>query len=1190
MTASGTRHLWLLGPARVEQIHTARSETQKQGADAPPRFRSRRTMSLLGYLVAERRPVAREFLAGLFWPDEVYARGRANLSRELHNLAQILPGCWELDRQAVAFVPSANTTVDLYQLPVLEAQERWAEAAELLGGEFLEGVTLDDNPEFENWLLGERERWRACAETVLTRVIEGHTRRGRYTDGLHNAQRLLQLAPWNEQAHRQVMRLLAWTGQRGAALRQFESCKRALSEELDVEPAVETVALYQQIQAGKLDLPPQLPAFLTEEKARHAFERPPFVARERELARLDVFLETALTGQGQVIFVTGGPGRGKTALLDAFARRAMTAHRDLLVAMGSCNAYSGLGDPYLPFRDVMGMLTGDVEARWDAGAITRDHARRLWAAFPLVVQALLDHDPHLVGVFIPRAAFLSRATAAGYDSAPWLPRLREHIKHSRTGSQDVEQSHLFEQITDVLRTITREQPLLLILDDLQWADAASIGLLFHLGRRLADADSRILIACAYRPEEVAIGRAGPSILRQAQGEAGSGQARRHLLAKPLSEFKRAFGNVWVDVAPAEAAQGRRFVDALLDAEPNRLAEGFHDRLFRRTEGHPLFTVELLRAMQERGDLLKDENGRWIEGSALDWELLPARVEAVIEERIDRLDPELQEILTVASVEGETFTAQVVAEMLAMDERTALRRLSGDLARRHRLAREQEEVQTGRGRLSRYRFGHVLFQDYVYKRLSPGERRLLHGEVAAALEGLYGDEIAEIAAQLAYHYTEAGQAEKAIYYLHQAGERAVQLSAYQEGIAHLTRGLALIEALPDFGREEKRLEHAQQELALQLALGIAWRGTKGYGPEAERAYTRARELCQQTGNTSQLCQVLGKLSILHFVSAEHQKAREFAEEALSLAQQAEDPLHIALGHWYLGSVLLFLGEYTAARAHLEQMIAFYEPQQHRSLVLLRGSDAGLCALANDACCLWCLGYPEQALKRSQEVLALARELGHPISLANVLYFAGCLFNKMRRDAQAFKDTAEELTRLSNEKGLSWSRGAASRRGEVLVIEGQVQEGIVPLREGIAVCRSFGSLRHLPGRLFSLAEAQAKAGHPGEGLITLAEALVLVEDTDERHWEAELYRLQAELLLAQGDEAEAEASLLKAIEVARRQSAKSWELRATVSLCRLWQKQGRVDEARQMLAEIYGWFTEGFDTPDLRNAKALLDALA
>jgi len=421
---------------------------------------------------------------------------------------------------------------------------------------------------------------------------------------------------------------------------------------------------------------------------------------------------------------------------------------------------------------------------------------------------------------------------------------------------------------------------------------------------------------------------------------------------------------------------------------------------------------------------------------------------------------------------------------------------------------------------------------------------------------------------------------------------VQLSAYQEGIAHLTRGLALLMALPDSGGKEHRLERAQQELALQLALGIAWITTSAPAPEMEKAYIRARELCQQMGETSQLCRVMGDLSIFYYVRAEHQRARELAEEALSLAQQAEDPLLVALGHWHLGVILFCLGEYTTALGHLERVIAFYNPERHhRSLVVLSVSDAGPSALAYAACCLWCLGYPEQALSRSQEALALARELDHAFSLADVLGYGGCLFNAMRRDAPALKDHAEELMRLSDEKSfVGWLGMATHFRGAALAMLGQVQEGMAQMREGMAARQSMGVRLDLSAKLGSLAEAQAKAGQPEEGLATLAEALAFVEETNERHWEAELFRLRAELLLMQGDDAEAEASFHKAIEVARRQQARSWELRATVSLCRLWREQGRMDEARQMLAEIYGWFTEGFDTPDLQEAKALLKELS
>jgi predicted ATPase len=299
----------------------------------------------------------------------------------------------------------------------------------------------------------------------------------------------------------------------------------------------------------------------------------------------------------------------------------------------------------------------------------------------------------------------------------------------------------------------------------------------------------------------------------------------------------------------------------------------------------------------------------------------------------------------------------------------------------------------------------------------------------------------------------------------------------------------------------------------------------------------------------------------------------------------------VGHWRLGYVHFALGEFTEARAHLEPVLAFYEPQHHRPLVLLSGSDAGVSALAYDACCLWCLGYPEQALSKSQEAMALARALDHPFSLAEIIFFSGCVFHNMHRDAQAIRDDAEELARLAGEKLMpTWLGMAIRYRGEALAMLGQVQEGMAQMREGMAIHQSVDMGLWFPETLGALAEAQAKAGNPQEGLATLAEALDVVEQTGERCWEAELHRLRGELLLIHGNYADAEASLQHAIEITRRQQATSWELRATTSLSRLWQKQGRVGEAREMLAEVYGWFTEGFDTPDLQEAKALLDELS
>ena len=384
----------------------------------------------------------------------------------------------------------------------MEEHGDWEEAAELLGGEFLEGLALDLSPDFDGWLQNERDWWRTRLKTILDQAVLGHSRRGRYAEALQLAQRMLQIEPWDEEAHRAVMRFFAWTGQRGQAIRQYTQCQDILRAELDVEPAAETKALYEQILAGSLDLPAQLPVFLTSGKARRAFKRPPFVGRERELAQLNAFLDDAVRGNGQVIFVTGSPGQGKTALLENFGLQAMQRVPQLLVASGKCNAFSGVGDPFLPYRDIMTILTGDLEGRWDVGNISKEHARRLWMAHSCIIEILLEQGPQLLDVLIPGNELLSRSLSVNQGEASWLPRLQRVVRQKAAASTEFEPSYLFQQVTNVLVTVSRQYPLLLILDDIQWADTSSLALLFHLGRRVAEADAHMLIACAYRPAEV----------------------------------------------------------------------------------------------------------------------------------------------------------------------------------------------------------------------------------------------------------------------------------------------------------------------------------------------------------------------------------------------------------------------------------------------------------------------------------------------------------------------------------------------------------------------------------------------------------------------------------------------------------------------------------------------------------------
>jgi predicted ATPase len=448
--------------------------------------------------------------------------------------------------------------------------------------------------------------------------------------------------------------------------------------------------------------------------------------------------------------------------------------------------------------------------------------------------------------------------------------------------------------------------------------------------------------------------------------------------------------------------------------------------------------------------------------------------------------------------------------------------------------------------------------------------------------------------LAEHFVRGRDAHRAVPYLQFAGENAVRRSAHQEAIGHLTKALELMTALP------ATPERAQQELLLQTTLGSALMATKGYAaPEVEQAYARARELCQQVGEAPELFRVLVGLHMFYRLQADLQTSYEVGKQLLTLAETAQTPESLLVAHQALGTTLFFLGGVAQARTHLEQGVALYDSRQHRSHALLYGQDPGVICLSTLARALWALGYPDQALQKSQEALALARKLAHPFSLAFALYF-GAVVGQYRREWRKVQRLAEALMALSAEQGFA-QRLAQGRImwGWTLVEQGQVGEGIAQIRQSMAAYGATGADLWRSHYLILLAEAYGKAGQVEEGLTALADAMTAVHRNRIYSNEAEIYRLQGELLLRQamggnGSPArpplEAEACWHQALDVARRQGAKSLELRAALSLGRLWQRQGKRAAAHTLLADIYGWFTEGFETPDLQEAKALLEGLA
>jgi adenylate cyclase len=1071
-------------------------------------FASDKVRALLAYLaLSPDHPHRREALAGLLWPEFPERSARTNLRNALANLRNVLgehalpgdgaasPPFLHVTRQTIQFNGQSDYWLDADAFEDLLAllsstSVQLEQAVSLVRGSLLEGFTLADAAPFEEWLMLRREYFGRQLLEALDSLAVIHEGYGAYEQALSHAHRRVELEPWQEEGQQQLMRLLALSGRRTEALAQYEALCSSLHVELGVEPAPETTWLYEQIRDGELETPMvaptqvrdlepprRLPGFLEQET--DAVEPPVFVARERELACLNAHLDETRMGHGQVVFVTGGPGRGKTALLAEFGRRAMEAHPELLVAVGNCNAYSGVGDPYLPFREVMAMLTGDVEARWLAGAVSTAQARRLWNALPLAVQSLLHHGPHVTGSLLAGQALLSRAAlwcvsaATGPQSPAWLHRLRRRVEHRRGGPEGTEQSHLFQQVTNLLQDLAKTRPLLLVLDDLQWADLASISLLFHLGRRLDGA--RILIAGAYRAEEVALGR----------------QEERHPLEKVLSEFKRAYGDVWLDLAETGESERRHFVDALLETEPNRLGEDFRKELASRAGGHPLFTVELLRAMQARGDLVQDSSGLWIEGPVLDWETLPVRVEGAIEARIARLEPELCQILSVASIEGEDFTVPVVAQVQGIEEGALLRQLAQDLTRRHRLVMEQAEMQVGPRPICRFKFGHALVQSYLYQQFSLGERRLLHGQVAAALESCYGEQVDEFAVQLAHHHSRAGDDGRALYYFTRAAENAHCVYANEEARAHYTRAL----------EAAKRVSPgAESVIRLHLGRGLVCQ-TLGDFEGALADYMSALQLAGDAREREveelewRALVDLGKL----WTSRDYHRAHACFRDALELARRMDDPVVLAeslnwMGNWHLNQA----DPQSAIAHHREALEIFEQAGDRRGLATtldLLGI-AGL--LGGDITAM--VGYYDRAIP-------LFRELDDQPNLASSLTgrgHAGCSTYSLltsvpsaipispRRD---FEEAARITRAIGSPAGEAW---VAWSLGTLLIVQGCYGQALEVIQRGLDIATQIGHREWIVGNRCVLGNLYLELLAPEEARQQLEAALILTEELGSQVW--------------------------------------------------------------------------------------------
>jgi predicted ATPase len=601
------------------------------------------------------------------------------------------------------------------------------------------------------------------------------------------------------------------------------------------------------------------------------------------------------------------------------------------------------------------------------------------------------------------------------------------------------------------------------------------------------------------------------------------------------------------------------------------------QIVEKTDGVPLFVEEITKDLLESGQLTA-VNGHYVLAGSLQALSIPATLHDSLMARLDRLVT-AKGIAQLAAVMGRQFPYALLQAVSQLDESTLQRELG-------RLVNAELVYQRGVSPQATYVFKHALIQDAAYASLLKSTRQHYHQRIGQVLEEEFV-EIAEAQPELlAYHCTEAGLTEKAVHYWHTAGQKVSERSAHVEAIAHLRQGLELLQTLPETA------ERTQREVDLLITLGASLLATKGYaGPEVVQTYTEARQLCQHLEDSYQLFPVLRGLHIYYHVRAELQTAQALGEQLLTLAQQVHDAAMLVAAHRALGVTLFQLGALTSAQTHFAQGMALYAPQQHRAAAFLYGDDSGVVCHSFAALTLWKLGYPDQGLARSQEAVTLAQQCAHPLSLSFVLTFTA-VFHQFRREGRATQERAEATIVLATEQGFPlWVAVGSVLRGWTLAQQGAAQEGIAQMHQGLRAHRGTGAELLRPYFLTLLADVHGTLGEPEAGLSALAEALTLAETTGEQGYESEIHRLKGALLLQQhsNNRAEAENCFQQAITIAQNQQAKSLELRVAMSLSRLWHQHGKRQDAHDLLAPVYHWFTEGFDTADLIDAKALLHEL-
>jgi len=860
-------------------------------------------------------------------------------------------------------------------------------------------------------------------------------------------------------------------------------------------------------------------ADMTTSTSRHREDVQPlgFVGRDEVLSRMRSWLEKMLERERQIVFVTGEPGIGKTALVDTFARY-LGFDRNIRIGRGQCLEQYGTSEAYLPILDAMGGLCHEEQK---------------------VVDVLRAHAPMWL---LQMPSLLSAAE-------------RESLSREVVGAT---RGRMLREMGEALEVLASEQPLVLILEDLHWSDRSTLDLISYLATR--GRPTHLMLIGTYRPVELIVSGHPLKAVKQEL------LAKKQCEELPLAYLSAdAIGKYLSVIFP-----NHRF--------PKELAGLIHER----TEGNPLFMVNAVEYLLTESLIVKHETHWELVGEIEKVEVgVPDSIKQMIEKQLDNLSAEDVRTLEAASVAGAEFSTLAVVAALEED-RTAVEARCERLARqRHFLHNCGVQVLPNGETVGRYGFIHALYQDVLHDRVSISRRVELHRRIGERGEEIFGERAREIAAELAMHFERGGEVRRASKYLQIAADNALRRFAYQEAVRLARRGLELLTMLPDDA------DHANQELCLRLTLGIPLIATQGYAaPDVGRVYTRARKICQQLGDTPDISEALWGLRAFYVSTAELGKAQEIATEFLDLSERLPYPGLAMRGHVAMVIASVHMGQLTPALEHFEKALALFNPEQHRYDALYYAQNPGVAMRCYAAWALWLSGHPDQALTRMQEAVSLARELCEPPGLAYAFYFAAIL-HQLRREAPQAQEQAEAAMAVDRAHGLTlYHAHAVIARGWALFEQRSREEGIEQMRQGLAVHEATGAKVLHPHFLTLLGEALGKNGQTEEAMRLLDDAVEMAQRNRDESYLAESYRVKGELLAG----AAAEECFQRSLQIARQQQARSLELRTAMSLAHLYKRQGKRDDARALLAPIYESFTEGFDTADLREAKALLDELS